>query len=143
MKTATNLIFWVLLFCLIDVLMEFLGVEIVSLTGVLLYCVAAFGIVVWLAVLSKRTEVVLITDKAVFVRERRKYTVFKTDKGCVFENYNDVLIKSNAAELDRSIKVGRKYRITSYKINLFGDRNILFATEIKSSVRRKSGKKSK
>lgn len=143
MKTATNLIFWVLLFCLIDVLMEFLGVEIVSLTGVLLYCVAAFGIVVWLAVLSKRTEVVLITDKAVFVRGRRKYTVFKTDNGCVFANYNEVLIKSNAAELDRNIKVGRKYRITSYKINLFGDRNILFATEIKSSVRRKSEKKSK
>ena len=100
----------------------------------------------WLYVFfTKRTDTVVIANKALYVKRYSQYYVYKTTDDHVFINRNDFVVKNNASELDASLKIGHKYRITTYRmIFIFSaDRNILFAHEIKSHGRKKVVKKSK
>lgn len=143
MKMFVDLIFLLALIYVAQIFVGTLGIDVGQWWGMVIYAIAVVALVFWIVVLSKKTEVVLMKDKAVLVKGHRKYTVYKSDDGQIFENRNDFLIKNNASELDKKIKVGNKYKIVSYKFNLMGDRNLLTVQPIKSSVRMKSGKKLK
>ena len=93
-----------------------------------------YAVIVWIAFFTKKTETVVVAHKAGFVKRRAQYTVIKTADGRTFVNRDEWGFKRNSKELDKIIKVGHKYQITSYYEAFFldGARNILSATEVKS-----------
>lgn len=105
------------------------------LVGIMLY--------IWIAVFTKRTEIITVASKAILVKKIGKLKLIKSSDGRVFINNNDWLVKWNSKDLDRSLKEGHKYKITSYYSGLGNDRIILYAHEIKTPIRKKTGKKSK
>jgi len=142
MKRILNIAVWIGVFVLLD----FMPWADMSLWSVILIDLCAlYAVVIWVAFFTKKTESVVVAHKAMFVKRRTQYTVIKTEDGRTFVNRNDWIIKRNSKELDKIIKVGNKYQITSYYEVMFldGDRNILFAHEVKSSNRKKVVKKSK
>lgn len=75
----------------------------------------------------------------------KKY-IIKTTNGQTFINVNDdFMLKFNAKKLYQELKIGKTYKIKTYRFVLYFSYpyNILSATEIKTSVRKKSGNKSK
>ena len=97
---------------------------------------------VWLAVFTKRVETIVIASKAILVNRFGKKNIIKATNGADFVNDNDLLIKWNSKKLDEKLKEGHTYKITSY-CSFGGERIVLYADEIKSPVRKKTGKKSK
>ena len=126
---------------LLDFILVWLGVDFVL--NPLSYFVVFFCLDWLFSVFSRRTDVVVIQSKGLLVKRFGQYTVVKSSDGRIFANRSDWPIKVETKKLDAVLKVGCKYKIVSYKQICHSDRNILFATEIKSSVRKKSGKKSK
>ncbi len=95
---------------------------------------------------SIRTEVITVKSKRVKKSGFFKVSqyIIKTTDGREFFNINDdCFLKFNAKKLQSQIKVGKTYQVKTYKIALGNKCNILSVCEVKSSVRRKSGKKLK
>jgi aminoglycoside/choline kinase family phosphotransferase len=61
--------------------------------------------------------------------------VIKTTNDKTFTINNDVFVQWYAKKLNKKIRIGHKYKITTYRL-LFAGRNILSAKEIKTTKRR-------
>ncbi|MDW2975297.1 MAG: hypothetical protein R8M70_04625 [Alphaproteobacteria bacterium] len=75
-----------------------------------------------------------------------KRYIIKTTNGQTLININDFfMLKFNAKKLHQELKIGKTYKIKTYRfgLNFSYPYNILSATEIKASIRKKSGNKSK
>ncbi|MBQ4070303.1 MAG: hypothetical protein IJD52_02920 [Alphaproteobacteria bacterium] len=139
MRTFFSFLFWVGVFYGLDLLKDAFGFS----SGVaLLFLILIAGTAhIWDAVFTKRTEIITVANKAVLVKKFGKQKIVKTTDGRVFMNVNDWLIKMNSKEIDKKLKEGHTYRIVSYASDFGKERIILYATEVKASVRKKSGKK--
>ena len=135
------LCFWFCVFALIDFLSESLGLS--HGLGILFSFLIIVAFLILIALFTKRTEIITVASKAILVKKIGKRKVIKSSDGRVFINNNDLLIKWNSKDLDRKLKEGHKYKITSYYSGFGGERTILYAHEIKSSLRKKMGKKAK
>lgn len=99
-------------------------------------------------IITIHTEYITIKSKQI---QRTKLLglkryIIKTTKGQTLININDFFIlKFNAKKLHQELKIGKTYKIKTYRfgLNFSYPYNILSATEIKASIRKKSGKKSK
>lgn len=134
-------LFWCCVIWAIDALLGLLGVS--SALEWLFYLLIIVAVYIWIAVFTKRTEIITVASKAILVKKIGKLKLIKSSDGRVFINNNDWLIKWNSKDLDRKLKEGHKYKITSYSSGFGDERIILYAHEIKTSVRKKTGKKSK
>lgn len=143
MKFAITFLFWCTIFTCSDIIFDYWLSFDYKWQKYLFELVFLFGACCWIMFFSKRTYTITIANKALLVKKLNSYSVIKTTDGQVFKNHNEFLFKKNAQELDKQLKVGHRYKITTYKTDLFSERNILFAREIKSPIRKKSGKKSK
>lgn len=141
MRWVFYFLFWGCVIWAIDALLRLLGVS--SALEWLFYLLIIVAIYIWIALFTKRTEIITVASKALLVKKIGKLKLIKSSDGRVFINNNDLLIKWNSKNLDRKLKEGHKYKITSYWSGFGDERIILYAHEIKSSVRKKSGKKSK
>lgn len=94
-----------------------------------------------------KQQTVTITDKAQQIKKTifgtRQINIIKTQDNQIFEIKNDGWLQWYATQLVKKIVVGKTYKIKTYRT--LGGRilNVLSATPVKSSVRRKTGKKSK
>ena len=88
---------------------------------------------------TKQTEIVTVSAKAKQVNTFGTNNVIKTTNDKTFTINNDFFIQWYAKKLNKKIRIGHKYKITTYRL-LFTGRNILSATEIKT-VKRKVTKK--
>ena len=134
-------LFWCCVFWATDALLG--GVGLSSALESLFYLLIIFAVYIWIAVFTKRTEIITVASKAILVKKFAKLKLIKSSDGRIFINNNDWLIKWNSKDLDRKLKEGHKYKITSYSYGFGDERIILYAHEIKTSVRKKTGKKSK
>ncbi|MFQ6703273.1 MAG: hypothetical protein ACLRFO_03690 [Alphaproteobacteria bacterium] len=97
---------------------------------------------------SIHTEYITIKSKQIQKTKLlglKKY-IIKTTNGQTFININDhFMLKFNAKKLHQELKIGKTYKIKTYRfvLDFSYPYNILSATEIKTSVRKKSGNKSK
>lgn len=99
-----------------------------------------------LQLLSVRTERVVIKSKRIQKVKPFNFrqNLVKTADGRVFRNVNDeLMLKFGAKKLQRELKPGKEYEIKSYRLCWLNIYNILSATEVKSSNRKKVVKKSK
>lgn len=140
MKLFFTFLFWFCVFGLIDILSKYFGLSVLKY---LFYFLVFVAIYIWIALFTKRTEIITVATKALLIKKIGKLKIIKTSDGRIFINNNDLLIKWNSKNLDRKLKEGHKYKITSYWSAFGSERIILYAHEIKTSVRKKSGKKSK
>ena len=141
MRWVLYFLFWFCVIWAIDALLRLLGVSIAL--ECLFYFLVIVAVYIWIAVFTKRTEIITVASKAILVKKIGKLKLIKSSDGRVFINNNDWLVKWNSKDLDRSLKEGHKYKIISYCSGFGDERIILYAHEIKSSVRKKTGKKSK
>ncbi len=91
---------------------------------------------------TMRTETITVSA---LTKQKKLFgtsNVIKTKNNKIFTINNVFFIQRNAHELIKKICIGHRYKITVYRL-LFTGYNILSATEVKSSVRKKTGKKSK
>ncbi|MDW2959021.1 MAG: hypothetical protein R8M37_04445 [Alphaproteobacteria bacterium] len=105
------------------------------LVGIMLY--------IWIAVFTKRTEIITVASKAILVKKIGKWKLIKSSDGRIFINNNDWLVKRNSRDLDKILQEGHTYKIVSYSYGFGLERVILYAHEIKTPIRKKTGKKSK
>lgn len=84
---------------------------------------------------TKQTEIVTVSAKAKQVNTFGTNNVIKTTNDKTFTINNDVFIQWYAKKLNKKIRIGHKYKITTYRL-LFAGRNILSAKEIKTTKRR-------
>ncbi len=141
MRWVLYFLFWFFVIWEIDVLLGVLGVS--SALEWLFYLLIIVAVYIWFAVFTKRTEIITVASKAILVKKIGKLKLIKSSNGRVFINNNDWLVKWNSKDLDRKLKEGHKYKIISYCSGFGDERIILYAHEIKTSVRKKTGKKSK
>jgi hypothetical protein len=83
---------------------------------------------------TRKTEIVTILHKTSPLKNSKNNIVITTNKQ-TFTNDNDLFIQWHAKKLNKQIHTGHKYKITTYRL-LFGNRNILSATEIKTQKRK-------
>lgn len=88
---------------------------------------------------TKQTEIVTVSAKAKQINTFGSSNIIKTKNNKTFTINNDVFIQWYAKKLNKKIRIGHKYKITTYRL-LFAGRNILSAKEIKT-VKRKVTKK--
>lgn len=88
---------------------------------------------------TKQTEIVTVSAKAKQINTFGTNNVIKTTNNKTFTINNDVFIQWYAKKLNKKIRIGHKYKVTTYRL-LFAGRNILSAKEIKT-VKRKVTKK--
>ncbi len=94
-----------------------------------------------------KQQTVTITDKAQQIKKTifgtRQINIIKTQDNQIFEIKNDGWLQWYATQLVKKIVVGKTYKIKTYRTLGCRILNVLSATPVKSSVRRKTGKKSK
>ena len=94
-----------------------------------------------------KQQTVIITDKAQQIKKTifgtRQINIIKTQDNQIFEIKNDGWLQWHATQLANKIIIGKKYKIKTYRTLGYRTLNILSACPIKSSIRSKSGKKSK
>lgn len=142
MRWVLDFIFWGCVIWIFDALSGWL-VGVSSPLRWLFYLLIIVAVYIWIAVFTKRTEIITVASKAILVKKIGKLNLIKSSDGRVFINNNDWLIKRNSKDLDRKLKEGHKYKITSYCYGFGGERIILYANEIKTPMHKKTGKKSK
>lgn len=135
MRTFCRLVFWAGLSVLFEVVVYRLNLGLLSWQELLLEIAGLLLVLVLMRWMSRRTEVITVADKAVLIKFFSKANLIKTSDGRIFVN-NNGLLKWNAKDLERKIKVGHRYRIVSYKIDFFDKRNILSVKEIRTKRRR-------
>ena len=84
---------------------------------------------------TKQTEIVTVSAKAKQINTFGSSNVIKTTNDKTFTINNDVFIQWYAKKLNKKIRIGHKYKITTYRL-LFAGRNILSAKEIKTQKRK-------
>ena len=135
MRTFCRLVFWAGLSVLFEVVVYRLNLGLLRWQELLLEIAGLLLVLVLMRWMSRRTEVITVADKAVLIKFFSKANLIKTSDGRIFVN-NNGLLKWNAKDLERKIKVGHRYRIVSYKIDFFDKRNILSVKEIRTKRRR-------
>ena len=135
MRTFCRLVFWAGLSVLFEVVVYRLNLGLLRWQELLLEIAGLLLVLVLMRWMSRRTEVITVVDKAVLIKFFSKANLIKTSDGRIFVN-NNGLLKWNAKDLERKIKVGHRYRIVSYKIDFFDKRNILSVKEIRTKRRR-------
>ena len=83
---------------------------------------------------TMHTETVTISAKAKQIKLFGTSNVIKAKNNKTFTINNDIFIQRHAKELNKKIRTGQKYKITTYRL-LFSDRNILSAIETKKQRR--------
>lgn len=91
---------------------------------------------------TQNTETITVSAKAKQIQRFSTINIIKATNNKQFAINNDMFIQWHAQKLNNQIRPGHTYKIKTYRL-LFSQRNILSATEIKASIRKKSGKKSK
>lgn len=126
---------------IIDFILVLFGVAFVP--NPLMFCLVFFCLDWLFSVVSRRTEFVVVKSKGLLVKRFSQYIVIKTSDGRVFANRNDWPMKVGVEDWGDVLKVGCKYKITSYKQLWYSERNILGVCEVKSHGRKKVTRKSK
>ena len=123
-----------ILFCFVGIAIDIICKDVFNISGFWYYmCDLAGLILLELAYgfYTMHTETVTISSKAKQIKLFGTSNVIKTKNNKTFTINNDIFIQRHAKELNKKIRTGQKYKITTYRL-LFSDRNILSATEIKT-----------
>lgn len=106
----------------------------------LLFCT----LIILFRLLSVRTEIITVKSKGTKKRGifKVKQNIIRTTDGRVLLNVgDDFLLKFYPKKLQLKIKVGKTYKMKTYKFWFSNEYNVLSAQEVKPSIRRKSRKK--
>ena len=131
-----------ILFCLVGIAIDTFCKDFFNISGFWYYmCDLAGLILLELAYgfYTMHTETVTISAKAKQIKLFGTNNVVKTKNNKIFTINNDIFIQWHAKELNKKIHIGNKYKITTYRL-LFMNRNILSATEIKTTKRKTTKK---